>query len=54
MGRIILIVLGVLVAFMIISMVISALHFLFWIAVITVIIVGALKLTGSVRRWSRR
>jgi uncharacterized membrane protein YccC len=54
MGRIILIVLGVLFAFMIISWLISALHFLFWIAVITVVIVGALKLTGSARRWSRQ
>jgi uncharacterized membrane protein YccC len=54
MGRLILIVLGVLFAFMIISLVISALHFLFWVAVLAVIIVGALRLSGTRRRWSRR
>jgi len=54
MGRIILILLAALVVFMLVSWVISALHFLFWIAVLALIAVGALRLTGTMRRWSRR
>jgi hypothetical protein len=54
MGRIILIVLAALVVFMLVSAVISALHFLFWVAVVAVLVVGALRLAGGVRRWSRR
>jgi Flp pilus assembly protein TadB len=53
MGKLILIVLAALVLFMIVSAVISALHFLFWIAVVAVLIVGALRLTSGVRRRSR-
>jgi len=49
-----LIVLAALVVFMLVSMVISALHFLFWIAVLAVLIVGGLRLVGGARRWSRR
>jgi hypothetical protein len=54
MGRLILIALAVLVAFMLVSAVISALHFLFWIAVLAVLVVAAPRLAGGVRRWSRR
>jgi Flp pilus assembly protein TadB len=54
MGKLILIVLAALVLFMIVSAVISALHFLFWIAVVAVLIVGALRLTSGVRRRSRQ
>ena len=54
MGRLLLIVLAALVVFMLVSMVISALHFLFWIAVLAVLIVGGLRLVGGARRWSRR
>jgi hypothetical protein len=39
---------------MVVSAVLSALHFLFWVAVIAVLCVGALRLTGTVRRRSHR
>jgi len=54
MGRLILIILGVLIAFMVISLVISALHFLFWIAIVAVILLGVLRLGGAMRRHSHR
>jgi membrane protein required for beta-lactamase induction len=58
MGRIILILLAAFVVFLLISAVISALHFLFstlfWIAIVALVIVGALRLSGSMRRRSRR
>jgi hypothetical protein len=54
MGRLILIILGVLIAFMAISLVISALHFLFWIAIVAVILLGVLRLGGAMRRHSHR
>lgn len=54
MGRLLLIVLAALVVFMLVSMVVSALHFIFWIAVLAVLIVGGLRLAGGARRWSRR
>ena len=52
MGRLILIILGVLVAFMAISLVISALHFLFWIAIVALIVLGVVRLGGALRRHS--
>jgi hypothetical protein len=54
MGRLILIILGVLVAFMAISLVISALHFLFWIAVVALIVLGVVRLGGVMRRHSHQ
>ena len=54
MGRILLIVLAAFVALMLIGMIISALHFLFVVALIAVIVILGLRLTGSARRWSRR
>ncbi len=54
MWRLMLILLAALVAFMIVSAVISALHFLFWIAVVMVVVVGALRLSSGMRRRSRR
>ena len=54
MGRLILIILGVLVAFMVISLVISALHFLFWIAIVALIVLGVVRLSGVMRRHSRQ
>jgi Flp pilus assembly protein TadB len=54
MGKLILIILAALVVFMIVSLVISALHFLFWFAVVAVVILGALRLSGAVRRRSRQ
>ncbi len=54
MGRIILILLAALVAFMLVSFVVSALHFLFWVAVLALIVIGGLRLGTSVRRRSRR
>ena len=54
MGLLILILLGALVLFMIASAVIAALHFLFWVAVVLFIILGALRLSGAMRRRSRR
>ncbi len=53
MGRLILILLAVLALFVVISMVISALHFLFWVALIALILVGVLRLGGVMRRSSR-
>jgi hypothetical protein len=54
MGRLILIILGVLVAFMAISLVISALHFLFWIAIVALIVLGVVRLGGVMRRHSHQ
>jgi hypothetical protein len=54
MGRLILILLGVLVAVMAISLVISALHFLFWIAIVALIVLGVVRLSGAMRRHSHR
>jgi hypothetical protein len=54
MGKFILFLLVAFVLFMIVSAVISALHFLFWVALVVVVILGTLRLTSGVRRWSRR
>ena len=53
MGKFILFLLAAFVVFMIVSAVISALHFLFWVAVVAFVIFGALWLTSGARRWSR-
>jgi uncharacterized integral membrane protein len=53
MGRLILILLAVLAIFVVISMVISALHFLFWVALIALILVGVFRLGGVMRRSNR-
>lgn len=49
MGRLILILLAVLVVFLLISAVISALHLLFWIAVVALLVLGAVRLAGLMR-----
>ena len=54
MGKLLLIVLAAIVAFMLLGFVISALHFIFWVAVVALIVVVGLRLTGGARRWSRR
>jgi hypothetical protein len=54
MGKFILILIAALVLFMIVSAVISALHFLFWVAVVAVLILGALRLSSGMRRRERR
>ena len=54
MGRLILILLAALFVFFLVSIVISALHFLFWVAIVALLVVGALHLSGSMRRRSRR
>jgi len=54
MGKIILFLLAAIVLFMIVSAVISALHFLFWVAVVALLILGALRLSSSMRRRERR
>ena len=54
MGKLILILLAAIVLFMIVSAVISALHFLFMFAVIIAVIFGGLWLVSGVRRWSRQ
>jgi len=54
MGKFILILIAALVLFMIVSAVISALHFLFWVAVVALLILGALRLSSSMRRRERR
>jgi len=53
MGRLILILLAALVVFMLISALLSALHFLFWVAVVAVVLVGVLRLGGVMRRVRR-
>ena len=53
MGRLILILLAVLALFMVISVVISALHFLFWVALVALILVGVFRLGAVMRRSSR-
>jgi hypothetical protein len=50
----ILIVLAAIALFMILSAVISALHFLFWIAVVALIVFAGLRLVGSSRRRARQ
>lgn len=52
MGRLILILLAVLALFVVISMVISALHFLFWVALIALVLVGVFRLGSVMRRSS--
>ncbi|HEY2307409.1 MAG TPA: hypothetical protein VGI05_16155 [Streptosporangiaceae bacterium] len=54
MGRLLLIVLAGIAAFMVLSIVVSALHFIFWVAVVALIVVVGLRLTGGARRRSRR
>ena len=54
MGKLLLVVLAVIAAFMILSIVISALHFIFWVAVVALIVVVGMRLTSGARRWSRR
>lgn len=54
MGKLLLIVLAVIVAFMVISLVISALHFLFWVGLVVLIVFAALRLTAGRRRRARR
>ncbi len=50
MGKILLFLLGIFVVFMLISFVFSALHFLFYVALIAVIVVAAMRITGGMRR----
>ena len=54
MGKLILIVLAAIAVFMILSAVISALHFLFWIAVVALLVFAGLRLVGGVRRRADR
>ena len=54
MGLLILILLAALIIFLVVSAVIAALHVLFWVALALFIVVGALRLSGSLRRRSRR
>ncbi len=53
MGRLILILLAALIVVMLVSLVISALHFLFWVAVVAVVLLGAVRLSSMWRRSSR-
>ena len=54
MGKLILFLIAAVVLFMIVSAVISALHFLFWVAVVVFVLLGALRLSSALRRPSRR
>jgi uncharacterized protein YacL len=54
MGKLLLIVLAAIAAFMILSVVVSALHFVFWVAVVALIVVVGMRLTGGARRRSRQ
>jgi hypothetical protein len=53
MGRIFLILIAALAVLMVISAVIATLHLLFWIALIAVLVIGAVRLGGGTRRRSR-
>ena len=46
--------LAAIAAFMILSIVVSALHFVFWVAVVALIVVVGMRLTGGARRRSRQ
>jgi hypothetical protein len=50
MGKLLLVLVAVFAAFLVISLVISALHFLFVVALVALVVVGALRLTGGMRR----
>jgi len=54
MGKLLLILLAAFAVFMLVSVVISALHFLFWIALVVVVVLGALRLTSALRHSPRR
>ena len=54
MGMLIFIVLAAIALFFILSAVISALHFLFWVAVVALLVFAGLRLAGGMRRRSRR
>jgi Flp pilus assembly protein TadB len=54
MGRIFLILIAALVVVMVLSAVIATLHLLFWLALIAVLAIGALRLSRGVRRRSHR
>jgi predicted membrane protein len=54
MGRLLLTVLAAIAAFMLLGIVISALHFIFWIAVVALIVVAGMRLTAGARRRARR
>ena len=54
MGKLLLLVLAVIAAFMILSAVVSALHFIFWVAVVALLVVVGMRLVSGTRRWSRR
>ena len=49
MGKLILFLLAAIVLFMIVSAVISALHFLFWVALAALVVVGVMRLTSARR-----
>jgi len=54
MGKLLLILLAAFAVFMLISLVVSALHFLFWIALVVLVVFGALRLTSALRHSPRR
>ena len=54
MGKLLLVALAVIAAFMLLGVVFAALKTLFWIAIVGLIVVGGLRLTAGARRWSRR
>jgi len=54
MGKLLLIVLAAIAAFMILSIVVSALHFIFWVAVVALLVVVGMRLVSGTRCWSRR
>jgi hypothetical protein len=53
MGRIFLVVIAALVAIMLLSAIVAALHVLFWVALIAVVGIAALRLGRGTRRSSR-
>jgi peptidoglycan/LPS O-acetylase OafA/YrhL len=58
MGRVILYAVGALVValivMMIVSIVMSALHFLFWVALVALLVIVGLRLSSGMRRRARR
>jgi hypothetical protein len=53
MGKILLIVIAALAVIMLLSVVVAALHVLFWVALIAVVGIAALRLGRGARRRSR-
>ena len=53
-GKYLLVLVVVFAAFLVVSLVISALHFLFVVALVALVVVGLMRLAGGCRRRARK